>query len=283
MKFRNSVRHFAGKLLGTQNDMTLVWATNMPIIYVNNPKAGCSTMKTSLRMAQASMPHLSHLNTAETPNDQDGLLRHRGLRANASRERFVISCVRNPYTRALSGYLDKVHGRPYAEYRTLHHRPVGDFEDHLEALNGYTPDRMEPHLRPQHINLNFPSVHYDALFYLERLHFFQRFLERFAPGYAIDEYRPHTTSAGSKLPQYYTSRAIELARKIYRQDFELFGYDLDLDKTSSVPGDVMIGETPVTGINERLEGLLTTPRKRERFNALERTVFCHRLAELKII
>lgn len=283
IKFRNSVRNLIGRLCGAQNDMDVLWATNLPIIYVNNPKCGCSTMKRSLRKAQAALPHLRDRHVVENPHQSDELLTPNGLPPKASQEMFVISCVRNPYTRALSGYLDKIHGLAFDDYRVMHKRPVSDFEDHLTALLGYNPRKMEPHFRPQHHNLNYPAVRFDALFYLERLAHFQNFLKRFSPGGTVDTFKPHATAAGSKLEQYYTPRAIDLVRCIYREDFELFGYDQDLENTANLPGDVLVDDIPVAGVGETFDGLLEQPLPRTRFNPLARTLFCHRLAEMKII
>lgn len=281
--YRRAVRDTVGKLLGAQNDLTLVWATNLPIIYVNNPKCGCSTIKRSLRSAQISLPHIAEQPAVAGPHEADHLLKHKGLPPRASRGRFVISCVRNPFTRALSGYLDKIHGREFDEYRVLHKRPVRDFEDHLQALTGYVPQKMEPHLRPQHLNLNFPDLRYDALFYLEDLQPFQRFLTRFAPDFVIESFRAHATDASSKLRQFYTPRALDLVRDIYREDFKLFGYGQSLDNVSTAPGEVIVGDTPVADVSSALKARLAKPRERGRFNALERTLYCHRLAEMKII
>ena len=40
--------------MGVQGDLQIWWTPELPIIYVSNPKSGCSTIKNSLKQAQAA-------------------------------------------------------------------------------------------------------------------------------------------------------------------------------------------------------------------------------------
>jgi hypothetical protein len=48
---RRWMRNLVSDLFGVQGDMNILWTPHIPVIYVNNPKSGCSTIKHSLKEA----------------------------------------------------------------------------------------------------------------------------------------------------------------------------------------------------------------------------------------
>ncbi len=112
MRFnRRWLRNFVGHLIGVQGDLQVWWTPGLPLVYIANPKSGCSTIKHSLKEAQADAYARSgryFRRIANEPHFGDDCLQQEWLAPHACRERYVISCVRNPFTRALSGFLDKV-------------------------------------------------------------------------------------------------------------------------------------------------------------------------------
>ena len=50
---RRWLRNGVAKTLKVNGNLQLWWTPELPIIYVSNPKAGCSTIKNSLKQAQA--------------------------------------------------------------------------------------------------------------------------------------------------------------------------------------------------------------------------------------
>lgn len=133
---RQRWRVVVGQMVGVQGDLQLLWTPQLPLIYVPNPKAGTCTINNSLKAAQADAyaraggdyvrktdPHLS-----------DDCLRREGLLPSNCSGRFLFSCVRNPFTRALSGYLDKVVAPDARLYLDFHNRTIRNFEDYLQVL-----------------------------------------------------------------------------------------------------------------------------------------------------
>ena len=85
--YRRWVRNAVGQLVGVQGDLQIWWAPEIPIVYLSNPKSGCSTIKHSLKAAQADVYHRSGRDFERTddPHIGDDCLTQRlaGLRAPA--------------------------------------------------------------------------------------------------------------------------------------------------------------------------------------------------------
>jgi hypothetical protein len=209
-------------------------------IYVSNPKCGCSTIKHSLKTAQAAVYGRSgkHFERAEDPHIGDDCLKHDWLSPTACRQRYLITCVRNPFTRALSGFLDKVKAPDTPLLPEFGYRRLSDFEEYLQALADCDQRLMNPHFRPQHINLDSPRVTYDAVFFLENLPALSRYLAEIYPAFELQNFVPHSRGAGSKLREHYSERAADMVRTLFAKDFELFGYSRDLDDAGAAPGEM---------------------------------------------
>jgi Sulfotransferase family len=246
MRFdRRWIRNFVGQLVGVQGDLQVWWTPGLPLVYIANPKAGCSTIKHSLKEAQAAAYTRSgrcFKRIADEPHLGDACLRRKGLTPKACRRRYLISCVRNPFARALSGYLDKVRGTGTRRYPELRHRRIRTFEDHLRALADYKPRDINPHFRPQRLNLDLPRLSYDTIFFLENLVPLSRFLAQIHPGARLETFAPHSRGAAGKLREHYTDRTLRLVREIYTQDFEAFGYSEELDAVGTAPGDMITAD-----------------------------------------
>jgi len=230
-------------LMGVAGDQKVMWTPGPPIVYIGNPKCGSTTIKHSLKQMQAAEYIRAGIafERSERPHQGDECLKSQGLRPSACSHRFVFSCVRNPFTRALSGYLDKVAPRNRIPYPELRNRSVENFEQHLLAIADYRPKGLNFHFRPQHINLDFPNINYDAIFYLENLSAISRFFAEMSPKITLETSAPHSRSAISKLRNHYTDRAVKLVQGIYAQDFSVFGYGSNLDDASVSPGECIVG------------------------------------------
>jgi hypothetical protein len=236
---RRWLRNAVGGLLGVQGDLQVWWTPHLPLVYIANPKAGCSTIKHSLKVAQADAyaRHGRHFTRVEDePHLGDDCLRRKGLAPRACREKFLISCVRNPYARALSAYLDKVPRTGTTRYPELVDRDVSTFESFLGAIARCEHRYLDPHFRPQWINLDLPRLSYDAIFFLENLEPLRRFLAEVHDGDHVETFAPHSRSASTRLSEHYTPRAIDLVREIFAGDFTTFGYSTELDDVGAAPG-----------------------------------------------
>jgi hypothetical protein len=240
-KLRRYIRRWVSSALGMQGYVDLWWTPQLPVIYVNNPKCGCSTVKNSLKHAQAARfrsegRHGFALH--DDPHVADDWLKRQGITDLLHGDpRIVISCARNPYTRALSAYLDKVANGDISSYRELHgHRPES-FEAFLEVLTRTDPTVLDSHFCPQHVNLGLPNVEYDAIFYLENVGSLQRSLRRMFGDFELETFAPHSRSAQQKLQAFYTPRAIDLVQRLYADDFTYLGYSRDLTRATDAPGE----------------------------------------------
>ena len=236
---RRWLRSGVAKTLKVNGNLQLWWTPELPIIYVSNPKAGCSTIKNSLKQAQADDYVRSGRNTFRRraePHLSDDCLRNDGLRSQTCKARLLISCVRNPYTRALSGYLDMVRGNNAVQYPELRKGCPASFIEHLETLSVMRPEMMNSHFRPQHINLDVPNITYDATFFLENIGALPQVLRSQLGGFDLKTFAPHARGASAEMDGQYSARAVDLVQRVYGPDFELFGYSRDLADSAKAPG-----------------------------------------------
>lgn len=153
-------------------------------------------------------------------------------------QRFTFS--RNPYSRILSGYLDKIVTNQWERDR---HLPNLGF-----ALD-YQPTFLEFLQKVAGIRDYMRDIHYMTQARLSgqlaglRLDFIGRF-ENFSTDFAklksslyddqtMNDYsnfgKHHASDASNKLELYYGTQEIMLVRDIYAADFIAFGYSLELE------------------------------------------------------
>ncbi|MFA5898548.1 MAG: sulfotransferase family 2 domain-containing protein [Hyphomicrobium sp.] len=278
------VRNYLLGFIGVQGNMQVWWTPEIPIIYIGNPKAGCSTIQQSLKRAQAAAYSRAGRNfdQNENPHTDDDCLRRKGLSPVRCRDRHLFSCVRNPFSRTLSAYLDKVVAGDHREYVELRGMRTVSFESFLRALADSEPTHLDVHFRPQHVNLNYSNINYDAVFFLENSAAIEGYLQQVVPDFALERFSPHARRAQEKLAAHYSPTTVELVRQIYARDFQDFGYSLDLDDALSAPG-VMIAENSLLHI-EAAQPLPPCPSRSMRdTRTLENTLRCRWLIEKGLI
>ncbi len=283
--YRRRIRNTLGQLIGVQGDLQICWTPEIPVIYVSNPKSGCSTFKHSLKAAQAEAYRRSSraFKHADDPHVGDDCLRRDWLPPLACRQRYVISCVRNPFTRALSGFLDKVNRGDAVRLPEFRYRHLDAFEAYLGALARREPRDTNSHFRAQHFNLDVPRITYDAIFYLENLAPLTRFLSQICPDFKLETRAPHARGANAKLRQHYTGKTVDLVREIFARDFELFGYSDDLDETDAAPAKMIAAGELVPDEAREAKDLPPPCRAAMRGTAFERALRYRRLIDLRLI
>jgi hypothetical protein len=141
---------------------------------------------------------------------------------------FKFTVVRNPYSRALSAYLDKiVSGRKLAYLRRAPGAaPLPSFADFCTYLDrGGLHENA--HWAPQTSLMLIPIDRFDFMGRVETLsEDLKRILERVAPRGAVagSDVASRRPRASASLAAHYDDRCAEIVRRLYRSDFEAFGY-----------------------------------------------------------
>ena len=138
---------------------------------------------------------------------------------------FRFTFVRNPYTRVLSAYLDKV------ERKAERRGEDTSFEGFLANLEKGQL-HSNAHWSPQVDLMLLPLNQFDFIGKVENL---QQDLEVVRHRLMDTESEPdmvevrsNATNANSKIARYYTPASAKIVKKLYARDFELFDYSTEL-------------------------------------------------------
>jgi hypothetical protein len=147
------------------------------------------------------------------------------------RQAWVFTVVRNPYSRVLSAYLDKVVRRRHQGLRFLtwaarHSQPESflGFCRYLEAGGLF----LDMHWAPQADILCLPLERFDFIGRVETLeedlaHILQHLYGPEAGGPAVRA--GTTTGASARLDEAYGPEERQIVNRLYGRDFDQFGYD----------------------------------------------------------
>lgn len=203
------------------------------IVYVKNPKVACSTLLLWMDRMQSGEHDFSPTNVHtenRLPTAHD--IGRKRLARMISGGAFRFSFVRDPLTRFHSVYVDKmVRTRPF---RTQVQEALGQepdlnrkvtIDEFVAALERQDPvSEMDPHWRPQHVNLMLPLVTYD---HIGRLETFDDDLELIRKAAGLPHVPHEVRNVRGRLKESVLADRPDLeerVRAIYAEDFELFGY-----------------------------------------------------------
>jgi hypothetical protein len=157
----------------------------------------------------------------------------------AFKNSFFFSCVRNPYVRILSGYLDKIAPikksiarNEFCLHHNLDHNQKIEFSDFLGCISRSLPETIDVHFCPQTINLMIPHVPYNSIFHLENNGPLTAFLN--SRGIQYSSQKNNATGSIGLLQEYYDDETIDLVKELYCCDFENFGYSTDIKKLDPI-------------------------------------------------
>lgn len=203
-------------------------------IYVKNPKAATSTVMQWLHRAVTGdhefTPRMNIHAEHGLPRPKD--VGWDGLARMLDGAAFRFTFVRDPIRRVESAYRDKiVKRRPRFRYRNDLQAALGMPEDQdrlltpdefLAALEATDPRHLNPHFRPQHLNLAHDLVRYDVI---GRLETFEADLERIRQAVGLPEAPLEVRHASRRTdPAFDRPDLRRRVEVIYSRDLDLYGH-----------------------------------------------------------
>jgi hypothetical protein len=218
------------------------WAVKQRLIYVETPKVGCTLIKRVMQFAECgfdedALPEDVHdRRTSPLRSPKDDLA---GFLAELESDAcLTFSFVRNPFTRFLSAYLDKIVGDPAVLTKRQKKLGIGpgperpSFDEFVELVSNQTALDMDVHWAPQSFLLGWPRVRYGFLGRFERLtEDLDTLMAARGLRYPIGARRlaiSHATGADKKLAAYFSEKTRQRIVDIYGDDFSHFAYPTTL-------------------------------------------------------
>lgn len=212
------------------------------IILFSNPKSAGSTLK---RLVQLIETGGDESRIPENVHDKErsplcGFLElEDSFRNIFESDRYFRFCfVRNPYTRILSCYLDKICGEKRARYLSklsVDRDRALSLVEFLQLLRDRRNLHRNPHWAPQSYLIRPDTIRYSFIGRFEHLHEHLRalterlgcehFMERMS-GISVTH---HRTGAGDRVRKFIGPEEAHLIREIYDRDFTFFAYPRDLE------------------------------------------------------
>lgn len=223
---------------------TAAYLTNVSpryrFLYVANPKVASTTILRTLQVAELS--GTENKSTVD-PHDRDAspLLKLSDPQLDAHDvcrlgNWFRFTYVRNPFTRIISAYLDKVEGDTWERNRLVPQLGLDpnsriSFLDFLVKVRSQRDDWRDIHWCTQSRLIQLNNISYDFIGRFESFPVsFPLLLRRLKIDvklFATDDRGRHRTGAGERLAKFLTPRAVSLIREIYEMDFSRFSYGKD--------------------------------------------------------
>lgn len=224
---------------------------SLALTYLTNPKAGCTNIKTGLWAqidrnmgvqtlpAGGSAPH----KLSKSPFVQSVFDRNNIDIDKFARSRF-FTVVRNPFTRTLSAYLNKIAtGNGNSVWKKFCKRYGGhtySFKEFLRMIAADDIEELDPHFRPQYINVLYPFIPFNFVGKLERMADAHAYMAScgIEPN-SVDQdvsssVSRNRTGANEKIASFYDEECEAIVRELYRDDFIAFGYSDDLNDVQIV-------------------------------------------------
>jgi hypothetical protein len=210
-------------------------------LYMAVPKVACTTIKILLQQAELAtkLDYFGHVGQSHDrrispllePMDDFGTF----MTAAEDPDWLRFTFVRNPFGRALSGYLNKIepdHDKgPLLKSLGFDPGARPTFTEFLVAIGNQPDEQRDHHWASQSYLTAFDHIAFDFIGRLETLEpDLVRLGERLGMANALSPAEAlNSTGASLRLSEYYTEREIELVRAIYADDFRNFGYSSALD------------------------------------------------------
>lgn len=195
------------------------------VIYLNNPKVACTSLKTSL--------FEYNYNQSIDDDSVHAVLRSHyifNLDRKILKKYFIYTYVRNPFTRLVSCYKNKVYGnrRKFGEYLFGILKEDHGFEDFAGKVI-----RIPDFLADQHFKSQYSFIyqnHKCLADFVGKMETMEKSYAEIQKKYELGELKHYNVTADDNWMDYYT---VPLAKKVYRRyrkDFIKFGYKEEYTK-----------------------------------------------------
>lgn len=206
------------------------------ICYVEVPQVASLPIKVSLQSAdlfpekpEPRNIHIKHLSPLDSTNKDN-------FSSVLFGEQYFRFCfVRDPLSRVLSAYLDKIvknfDSRRDRRLRSLYLDPKKEisFVQFMRRIAELPPHILDIHWRPQHLLLNFSQIGYHHIGRFERFaEDFQVILETIRARSGIETFIQSETvdkaDAQLEIKPYLTQEIADIVNEVYSLDYEYLGY-----------------------------------------------------------
>lgn len=220
---------YRGNLIFIRADARGAISEDDSFFYNRVPKAANSTVLTTLQIHSAKQNSKSITVGPRAYFTRPVKLSNPAMK-QFNNEYFKFTFVRNPYSRTLSAYLDKIgvgKGHIWKRWAEKNHaKYVPTFPEFCKYLQG--PGLYhDAHWAPQTDCMLIPISSFDKIGKVENLHEdLNAILRRVFPDHPteITTAGVRKTDARSKLEKYYDAESIEIVKQIFDMDFKNFGY-----------------------------------------------------------
>jgi len=218
-------------------------------MYCLPPKAGCTSFKEFLLKAKLSqdgkstrLKYVHNIKYLKTFN----ISRYKSIHNKLKTQNYKLMLTRNPYTRLLSGFKDKIKsiakGVGFVKTACKWLNRTCDiisgntvsFPDFIQSIinlcKDTNPSKINVHFRPQYLLCRLCSFDYDFHIKLETISQDMNLLESkgFFPNISFPWSNPSTNSLEAMRVMFKTLTETQYNEfiKLYKLDFQLLGYDI---------------------------------------------------------
>lgn len=239
--FEQDIAPFTEHISAEEFDYTINISLKHNYIYVENAKVACSTIKLILQRMELGDTNYRGKDLVDMHTRIFSPLIRPAQVGSFSRfverpEVFKFCFVRDPYTRLLSAYLDKIRNNMPAKAEVLN--VLGkdstnlaveiSFSEFVEAISRQAISEMNPHWRLQYYQTFQDQFSYDFIGRFESIESdlkqaMSSISNDFETYWGVE--KRHATNSGELAKQFYTADLEQRVFELYRQDFDTFGYE----------------------------------------------------------
>lgn len=238
--FKQDIKGYTHTVPAAELNYSLHLSLLYRYVFVENPKVGCSTIKLILQRIELNDPGYGFDDPLDVHvRKYSPLLRPVQLGKISEllqeKELFKFCFVRNPYSRLLSVYLDKINDNHVFKGVIAEQLGRGpdkaeneiSFGEFVSVVSRQSVAEMNHHWRTQYYQTYQDEMKYDVIGRFESFEEDLRtVLSRITPEYEqfLTTNRPHKTDADKLITQYYTDEIEESVYTTFKTDFEHFEY-----------------------------------------------------------